>query len=77
MQALRQIVDVKNHSLNILLPNDFKADKVEVIVLSVEEQPLKKGNVSSLRGKLNLTNEQYNDFQQYVNDSRNEWDRNI
>ena len=77
MQALRQIVDVKNHSLNILLPNYFKADKVEVIVLSIEEQPLKKDNVSSLRGKLNITNEQYNDFQQYINDSRNEWDRNI
>lgn len=77
MQALRQFVDVKNHSLNIVLPNDFNADKVEIIVLSVEEQPLKKSNVSSLRGTLNLTNEQYDNFQQYINDSRNEWDRNI
>lgn len=77
MQALRQIVDVKNHSLNILLPNDFRADKVEVIVLSIEEQTSKRNTVSKLRGKLNLTNEQYKDFQQYVNDSRDEWDRSI
>jgi hypothetical protein len=78
MQALRQIVNVNNHSLNILLPNDFMADKVEVIVLSIEEQkPSQLNSVSSLRGKLNLTNEQYNNFQQYINDSRNEWDRNI
>lgn len=77
MEALRQIVDVRNHTLNIVLPNDFIAEKVEVIILSVEEQHLKKNNISSLRGKLKLTNDQYNDFQQYVNDSRNEWDRNI
>jgi hypothetical protein len=77
MQALRQIVNVKNHSLSIVLPNDFVADRVEIIVLPVEEKPLKKSTAPSHRGKLNLTNEQYNDFQQHVNDSRNEWDRNI
>ena len=77
MQALRQIVDVKDHLLNIRLPNDFTADKVEVIVLSFEEQPSKKNTVSTLRGKLKLSGEQYKDFQQYVNDSRNGWDRSI
>jgi hypothetical protein len=77
MHALRQIVDVKNHSLNIVLPNDFAADKVEVIILSVEEQPLKNNNIASLRGKLKLTEEQYNNFQQNVKDSRGEWDRTI
>ena len=78
MQALRQIVNVKNHSLNILLPHDFMADKVEVIVMPIEEQkPVKRSSVSNLRGKLNLTNAQYDNFQQYINDSRNEWDRNI
>lgn len=77
MEVLRQIVDVKNHKLNILLPKDFSAEKVEVIILSVEEQHVKKNSISGLRGKLKLTNDQYNDFQQYVNDSRNEWDRTI
>jgi len=32
---------------------------------------------SSLRGKLNLSGEQYTDFQQHVKDSRVEWNRNI
>lgn len=77
MEALRQIVDVKNHKINIVLPRDFSAEKVEVIILSVDEQHVKKNSISSLRGKLKLTNDQYNDFQQYVNDSRNEWDRTI
>ena len=38
MQALRQIVNVKDNLLHVVLPTDFKADKVEVIVLPIEEQ---------------------------------------
>lgn len=33
--------------------------------------------MGELRGKLNLTEEQYNDFQEYIKTSRNEWDNNI
>jgi len=36
-----------------------------------------KATVASLRGKLHLTKEQYKDFHQYANDSRNEWNRSI
>lgn len=35
-----------------------------------------KATLASLRGKLHLTIEQYDDFHQQVNDSRNEWSRN-
>ena len=28
-------------------------------------------------GKLNLTDEEYNDFQEHISHSRNEWDNNI
>ena len=28
-------------------------------------------------GKLNLTEKEYNDFQQYLKDVRNEWERNF
>lgn len=76
MQALRQILDVKNHSLNISLPNDFNADKVEVIILPLEEKSKKKG-VANLRGKLNLSDAQYNDFQEDVKNSREGWEKNI
>jgi hypothetical protein len=37
MKALRRIVSVKDNLLTIILPDDFKSDKVEVIVLSVDE----------------------------------------
>ena len=50
----------------ILLPNNFIAEKVEVIVLPVEDQPAKISSISSQRGKLKLTNEQYKDFHQYI-----------
>jgi hypothetical protein len=33
MEAIRQIVKVKNHKINITLPDDFHAEEVEVIIL--------------------------------------------
>jgi hypothetical protein len=77
MQALRQIVHVKNKALKIKLPEDFEAEKVEVIILTVDDEKLQKKSISKLRGKLNLTDEQYIDFQKDVEKSRNEWEKNI
>lgn len=73
MKALRQILKVKNHSINIHLPDDFNAEEVEVIILPLKEQKTKKGTVSKLRGSLNLTDQQYSDFQEDVRKSREEW----
>ncbi len=36
-----------------------------------------KVTVASLRGKLGLSKDQYKNFHQSLNDSRNEWSRNI
>jgi Protein of unknown function (DUF2281) len=36
MTAIRQIVEVHNRMVSLLLPEDFPAGKAEVIVLSVE-----------------------------------------
>ena len=33
MEAIRQIVKVKNHKISITLPDNFNADEVEVIIL--------------------------------------------
>lgn len=35
MEAIRQTVKVKNHKINITLPDDFNAEEVEVIILAV------------------------------------------
>lgn len=76
MQAVRQIVDVKNQVLKINLPEDFKASKVEVIVLPLDEKAKAKG-VARLRGKLNLSQQQYEDFQEDIKNSRQGWEKNI
>ena len=76
MDAIRKIVLVKNNSLKINLPENFKANKVEVIVLPVEEKSKSKG-IARLRGKLNLSQDQYNNFQEDVKNSRKGWEKNI
>ena len=77
MQAIRQILNVNSHLLRIHLPEDFEANKVEVIILPLEEQPAKRINIANLRGTLKLTNEQYNDFQADVHNSREGWEKDI
>ena len=37
MEAIRQFVKVKNHQVNITLPEDFIADEVEVIIFAKSE----------------------------------------
>lgn len=37
MEAIRRIVTVKNHQINITLPDDFNADEVEVIILPKQD----------------------------------------
>lgn len=77
MQAYRQILDVKSHSLNINLPDDFKASKVEVIILPMDDKQTRTKGIASLRGKLKLSDTQYNDFLQDVKNSREGWEKNI
>ena len=76
MEAIRKIVYVRNNSLKIELPKDFKASKVEVIVLPIEEKSNIRG-IARLRGKLNLSQDQYQDFQEDVKNSRKGWEKNI
>lgn len=33
MQAIKQIIEVKNHTFTVVLPDDFTASSVEVIIL--------------------------------------------
>jgi len=39
MQAIRQIIDLKGHDLQIHVPDAFSDQTVEVIVLSVRQGP--------------------------------------
>lgn len=37
MDAIRQFIDVKNHSFQVTLPDDFTARRVKVIILPLKE----------------------------------------
>ena len=37
MTALREFIKVKNHEINIQLPNDFNYEEVEVIIMPKKE----------------------------------------
>ncbi|MBS7254305.1 hypothetical protein [Flavobacterium branchiicola] len=41
MEAIRQIITVKNHSVTVILPDDFIADEVEVIILPIQRDEYK------------------------------------
>ncbi|MBI5633135.1 MAG: hypothetical protein HZA15_06625 [Nitrospirae bacterium] len=48
MQAIREIKSVKGKKIIIDLPEDFRDQKVEVIVLPFAEETEKKRNLNSL-----------------------------
>ena len=77
MEAFRQIVDIKNHKLNILLPKDFSAEKVEVIILSVEEPKISSKLKNSERFASGISKDTAEKLHKHLNEVRNEWDRDI
>jgi len=44
-------------------------------IIRVLEKQQSKGELSSLRGKLNLSEAQYKEFQKNIKKSRDEWER--
>ena len=74
MQALRQIVNVKDNFLHVLLPADFKADKVEIIVFPIKEQNKLKNSERFSGAISKKTTEK---LHKHLNEVRNEWERDI
>jgi hypothetical protein len=82
MQALRQIVDITDNFLHVVLPDEFKAKKVEIIVLPIiEEQkktqnePIKLKNSERFLGA--ISKETAQKLHKHLNKVRNEWERDI
>lgn len=76
---IKTIVIPKTTDLHLSIPKHYIGKQVEVLVYTSDEVKKERApsNAASLRGKLKLSNEQYQDFHQYLNDSRNEWIRDI
>jgi len=77
MQALRQIVNVTDNFLHVVLPTDFKANKVEIIVLPIEE----RNNLPKLKNSERffgaITKGTGEKLHKHLNEIRNEWERDI
>ncbi len=77
MQTFRKILNVKDNSINIVLPNDFKADKVEVIVLSIEEPKTQPKLKNSERFSGAISKETAKKLHEHLTEIRSEWERGI
>jgi hypothetical protein len=61
MEAIRQFVKVKNHQVNIILPEDFNAEEVEVIILAKNENELQlsEEQIKLLDSRINEPESEY------------------
>lgn len=57
MEAIRQIVTVKNHQIKITLPPDFIADEVEIIIF-----PSDKKNITVPEWQINEVRERTTEY---------------
>jgi hypothetical protein len=77
MQALRKIVNVKDNLLHVVLPTDFKANKVEIIILPFEEQYTTHKLKNSERFSRAVSKETAEKLNKHLNEVRSEWERDI
>ena len=71
MDVLTKTVVIKNHILHLdmVLPKNFTASKVKVTI-TAEDDVVTENPIKNLRGKLNFSDKQYNDIQDFLNEDR-------
>lgn len=73
---IRTIVTPSNTDLHVLIPKEYVRKQIEVLLYTtdeIQEEKINKKNSVNLRGKLNLSDEQYLGFQKHTKDLPNEW----
>ena len=73
---IKTIIVPESTDIHLHIPKEYVGKEVEVLLYKTEELGLKEKAVNSpsiLRGSLNLTKEQNNDFHQHAKNTRNEW----
>jgi hypothetical protein len=78
---IRTLITPENQDVSIHIPETYIGRPVEILLYAVDElkeqDSAKKKKPSDFKGTLNLTEEQYEDFQSHLRSIRNEWDRDI
>jgi hypothetical protein len=77
---VRAHVKPQNQDISIHIPENYIGRELEVLLYPIDEltdaEPAVKKTIASLRGSLKLTDTEYKDLKQYLNDVRNEWEQN-
>lgn len=78
---IRTLITPEKQDVSIHIPENYIGKQIEVLLYAVDEinkeSKSEKKKPSDFRGALNLTNEQYEDFQNHLKDIRNEWNSDI
>ena len=76
---LKTAITPKQAMISLIVPNRYIGKKVEVLLYISEEvektQQPQQRNVAQFKGL--LTNEEANQYHQYLQTAREEWNRNI
>ena len=76
MEAYKKVVDLKNNTLELQLPDSFKNKKVEVFVVAVEgTKNTQEQKPSDFKGS--ISKETASELLNYVEESRNQWERDF
>ena len=77
---VRTIVTPDKESISIHVPQAYIGKRIEVLLYAIDEVneiEKSKKKPSDFRGTLNLSEKEYQEFQQSIVDGRNEWERDI
>ena len=78
---IRKIITPDKQSVSIEVPETYVGKQIEVLIYAMDEleeqKAVQKKHTTKLRGALKLSDDQYADFQQFVNVIRKEWDKAI
>ena len=71
MAVLTKTLEIKDRILHLemILPVNFKSKKVKIIITSDDDVEL-KNPIKNLKGKLDLSDKQYSDIQNFLNEDR-------
>jgi len=79
---VRTVIEPQNNTVSLLIPNDYVGKKLEVIIYADDEIWKVSTGVNTPRSKISsfrgiLTNDEAEKYHQYLQKSRQEWDRDI
>lgn len=79
---IRTVITPDNQNISLHIPENYVGKQIEVLMYDIDEVNQSESAIvpkkpSDFRGKLKLSNEQYDDLQSHLKNIRDEWERDI